>query len=61
MTKTIIGAMIRRDIPPRDVPEHARRIKTGFDELWVVEDLPEPPRGDRGTWRGTRLEPHSQH
>ena len=40
MTNTSIGAMIRRDVPPRDVPEHAHRIQKGFDELWVVEDLP---------------------
>jgi len=40
MTNTSIGAMVRRDIPPREVPEHARRIQQGFDELWVVEDLP---------------------
>ena len=32
--------MIRRDIPPSVVPEHARRIQERFDELWVVEDLP---------------------
>jgi alkanesulfonate monooxygenase SsuD/methylene tetrahydromethanopterin reductase-like flavin-dependent oxidoreductase (luciferase family) len=40
MTNTSIGAMVRRDIPPSEVPEHARRIQQGFDELWVVEDLP---------------------
>jgi alkanesulfonate monooxygenase SsuD/methylene tetrahydromethanopterin reductase-like flavin-dependent oxidoreductase (luciferase family) len=40
MTRTSVGAMIRRDIPPSVVPEHARRIQEGFDELWVVEDLP---------------------
>jgi 5,10-methylenetetrahydromethanopterin reductase len=40
MMRTSVGAMIRRDIPPRDIPEHARRIQKGFDELWVVEDLP---------------------
>lgn len=40
MAKISVGAMIRREIPPGDVPEHARRIQEGFDELWVVEDLP---------------------
>ena len=40
MTRTSVGAMIRRDIPPSVVPEHARRIQERFDELWVVEDLP---------------------
>jgi alkanesulfonate monooxygenase SsuD/methylene tetrahydromethanopterin reductase-like flavin-dependent oxidoreductase (luciferase family) len=40
MANTSIGAMIRREIPPGDVPEHARRIQEAFDELWVVEDLP---------------------
>jgi alkanesulfonate monooxygenase SsuD/methylene tetrahydromethanopterin reductase-like flavin-dependent oxidoreductase (luciferase family) len=37
---TSIGAMIRREIPPGRVLEHARLIQDGFDELWVVEDLP---------------------
>ena len=37
---TSIGAMIRRDVPPGAVVEHARLIQDGFDELWVVEDLP---------------------
>lgn len=32
--------MIRRDVPPAEVPAHAHRIQEGFDELWVVEDLP---------------------
>lgn len=32
--------MIRRDIPPGRVAEYARAIQNGFDELWVVEDLP---------------------
>ncbi len=35
-----IGAMIRRDIPPERMAGHAAVIQTGFDELWVVEDLP---------------------
>lgn len=35
-----IGAMIRRNIPPAKVVEYARAIEDGFDELWVVEDLP---------------------
>ncbi len=37
---TTIGAMIRRDVPPNEVVDHARRIQPGYDELWVVEDLP---------------------
>ena len=32
--------MIRRDVPPIEVPAHAQRIQEGFDELWAVEDLP---------------------
>jgi 5,10-methylenetetrahydromethanopterin reductase len=40
MTRTSIGAMIRRDVPPNEVPDHARSIQSGFEELWVVEDLP---------------------
>jgi len=40
MAKTSIGAMIRRDVPPVEAPAHAQRIQGGFDELWVVEDLP---------------------
>lgn len=32
--------MIRRDIPPADVVSHAKSVQAGFDELWVVEDLP---------------------
>jgi 5,10-methylenetetrahydromethanopterin reductase len=35
-----IGAVIRHDIPPARVVEHALSIQSGFDELWVVEDLP---------------------
>ena len=37
---TSVGAMIRRDVPPGEVVDHARLIQDGFDELWVVEDLP---------------------
>ncbi len=37
---TSIGAMIRRDVPPGIVVEHALAVCDGFDELWVVEDLP---------------------
>lgn len=37
---TSIGAVIRRDIPPKDVADHARAVQHGFDELWVIEDLP---------------------
>ncbi len=37
---TSIGAMIRRDVPPGEVVDHAGLIQNGFDELWVVEDLP---------------------
>ncbi len=39
MTATI-GAMIRRDIPPSEVIEHAQSVQHGYDELWIVEDLP---------------------
>lgn len=35
-----IGAMIRRDLAPEIVADHARRLDGRFDELWVVEDLP---------------------
>lgn len=37
---TSIGAMIRREVPPRQVADLARAIQDGFDELWLVEDLP---------------------
>ena len=37
---TTVGAVIRRDIPPSKVIEHARSVQHGFDELWVIEDLP---------------------
>jgi alkanesulfonate monooxygenase SsuD/methylene tetrahydromethanopterin reductase-like flavin-dependent oxidoreductase (luciferase family) len=35
-----IGAMIRRDLAPEVVADHARQLDGAFDELWVVEDLP---------------------
>ena len=35
-----IGALIRRDLPPGAELEHARAVQNGFDELWVIEDLP---------------------
>jgi len=35
-----IGAMIRRDIPPEQILDHARSLAPHLDELWVVEDLP---------------------
>lgn len=31
--------MLRRDVPPAEVRDHARAVASGFDELWVVEDL----------------------
>ena len=37
---TSIGAMIRRIVPPGQVVEHAQQIEHGYDELWIVEDLP---------------------
>ncbi len=37
---TSIGALIRRDMPPGAEVKHARAIQSGFDELWVIEDLP---------------------
>jgi len=37
---TNIGAMIRREVPPGQVTDLARGIQGGFDELWLVEDLP---------------------
>ncbi len=37
---TNIGALIRRDIPPGDVVAHAQAVQAGFDEMWVIEDLP---------------------
>lgn len=37
---TEIGAMIRRDVAPAEVRTHAQLVAPGFDELWVVEDLP---------------------
>lgn len=35
-----VGAMLRRDVRPADLGTHARAVADGFDELWVVEDLP---------------------
>lgn len=35
-----IGAMVRRDIAPENVVDHAVSLSLSFDELWVVEDLP---------------------
>ena len=35
-----IGVMLKREVPPSDLIAHARRHRHGFDELWVVEDLP---------------------
>lgn len=35
-----VGAMLRRDVPPGSLREHARAVAPGFDELWIVEDLP---------------------
>ena len=35
-----VGAMLRRDVPPARLRDHARAVAGGFDELWVVEDLP---------------------
>ena len=32
--------MIRRDIPPESIIDHARTLAAHLDELWVVEDLP---------------------
>jgi len=40
MSMTSLGAMIRRDIAPEAVPDHAARIASAFEELWVVEDVP---------------------
>jgi len=37
---TTIGAMIRREIQPELVADHARELDGAFDVLWVVEDLP---------------------
>lgn len=35
-----IGAMLRREVRPRDLQDHARAVAASFDELWIVEDLP---------------------
>lgn len=32
--------MLRRDVPPAQLQDHARAVAPGFDELWIVEDLP---------------------
>lgn len=32
--------MLRRDVPPSSLRKHARAVAAGFDELWIVEDLP---------------------
>ncbi len=32
--------MLRRDVPPAELRDHARAVAHGFDELWIVEDLP---------------------
>ena len=32
--------MLRRDSPPASLRELARAVAPGFDELWIVEDLP---------------------
>ena len=32
--------MLKREVSPADLVAHARRHQRGFDELWVVEDLP---------------------
>lgn len=37
---TSIGAMIVREIPPAELAHHAGDVQHGFDELWIVEDLP---------------------
>ena len=37
---TTLGAVIRRDIPPAKVIEHVRSVQAGFEELWIIEDLP---------------------
>jgi len=31
--------MLRRDVPPASLCDHARAVAPGFDELWIVEDL----------------------
>lgn len=36
----VIGAMIRRDVAPEHVVQHAVDLEPSFDELWVVDDLP---------------------
>ena len=40
---TRLGAMIKRDVAPEDVPALAAAAAPGLDELWIIEDL---------TWAG---------
>jgi alkanesulfonate monooxygenase SsuD/methylene tetrahydromethanopterin reductase-like flavin-dependent oxidoreductase (luciferase family) len=36
---TALGIMFKREYPPEDLPEFARKTEAaGFDELWVIED-----------------------
>lgn len=35
-----MGTMIRRDLPPEEVPPLAVELDESFDEIWIVEDLP---------------------
>ncbi len=35
-----LGAMLKREIAPSDLVEHAQRHQYQYDQLWVVEDLP---------------------
>lgn len=37
---TSLGAMLKREVPPTELIAHAQRHQHGFDELWIVEDLP---------------------
>lgn len=32
--------MLRRDVAPSELRSHAEAVAPGFDELWIVEDLP---------------------
>lgn len=34
------GAMLKREVHPGELIVHAQRHQSGFDELWIVEDLP---------------------
>jgi alkanesulfonate monooxygenase SsuD/methylene tetrahydromethanopterin reductase-like flavin-dependent oxidoreductase (luciferase family) len=39
MTKPALGVMLRRELPPEQVVDYARRVEAaGFDTLWIVED-----------------------